>query len=253
MSISANTITSVDLTDGGIEARTQVIAASLDQLYRWNNGQGPPSIGTSLTGKLEIERPIGLMGHSRGGEGVTQFPAFNRARAGRHYDLGGVLALAPTDFNKQVPEGTNFAEALPTCDGDVLPLSGAHAYERSKRAPLGTPYDKLQWAVLGANHNWVNTVWTYDDTLDTYGGDSACDAKVPGNLRLDPGAQRTVGASLMAAFFRRYVGGETGFQPLMTGEAAPSGVGTSFVGHAPTRRARPIRSSCRPTSRGRHS
>ena len=89
MSISANTVVSFDNTfsyDAGANARSQIIAASLDLLYRWNNGTGPVvagddyhTVGEKLTGKMEMQR-VGLMGHSRGGEGVTDYIRFNRQR-----------------------------------------------------------------------------------------------------------------------------------------------------------------------------
>ena len=141
MSISANTVVSYDNTfsyDAGANARSQIIAASLDLLYRWNNGTGPVvpgddyhTVGEKLTGRLEMQR-VGLMGHSRGGEGVTDFIRFNRQRpSGRIYNLQAVLSLAPIDSQKQVPLGTNFGVLLPACDGDVSTLAGANAYERS--------------------------------------------------------------------------------------------------------------------------
>ena len=65
-------------------------------MYRWNNGTGPVvpgddyhTVGTKLTGKMEMQR-VGLMGHSRGGEGVTDFIRFNRLRpVGAHLQPAG--------------------------------------------------------------------------------------------------------------------------------------------------------------------
>ena len=53
------------------------------------------------------------MGHSRGGEAVTQFITYNRQRPspGRRYNLQAVFALAPIDRNKQYPVGTNYRDA----------------------------------------------------------------------------------------------------------------------------------------------
>lgn len=234
MSISANTIHGFDNTfsyDAGGNARSQTIAASLDLLYRWNNGAGPivpgddaNTVGTKLTGKLEMQR-IGLMGHSRGGEGVTDFIRFNRRRPspGRVYNLEAVFSLAPIDSQRQVPIGTNYATLLPACDGDVSTLAGANAYERSKYAELGDPNAKVQFYVQGANHNYYNTVWTNDDG-NSYSGtgssrDVACGERVPGNIRLFPVDQRKNGMALMNSFLRTYLGKESAFKPLMTGEA----------------------------------
>ena len=108
---------------------------------------------------------VGLMGHSRGGEGVTDYIRFNRQRpsGGRIYNLQAVMSLAPIDSQKQVPFGTNFGVILPACDGDVSTLAGANAYERSKYPNAADPFAKVQWYVQGANHNYFNTVWTGDD------------------------------------------------------------------------------------------
>jgi hypothetical protein len=233
MSISANTVVSFDNTfsyDAGANARSQIIAASLDLLYRWNNGAGPVvpgddfhTVGNKLTGKLEMQR-IGLMGHSRGGEGVTDFIRFNRLRpSGRIYNLQAVMSLAPIDSQKQVPVGTNFATLLPACDGDVSTLAGANAYERSKYSRPADPFAKIQWYVQGANHNYFNTVWTNDDGASYSGtgsnADVACGEDKPSSARLFPTDQRKVGIALMAGFLRRYLGMEQEFEPLMTGAA----------------------------------
>lgn len=231
MSVSANTIHSFDNVfayDAGANARSQVLAASLDLLYRWNNGAGPDPVGTRLTGKLEMQQ-VGLMGHSRGGEGVTDFIQFNRRRPapGRIYNLQAVLALAPIDVEKQVPYGTNFATLLPACDGDVSTLAGANAFERSKYTRPADPFAKLQWYVQGTNHNYYNTVWTGDDGaqyLSTRNNDVACGEDQPNSVRLQPSDQRRNGVALMATFLRRYLGADTALDPLMTGaEAYPAG------------------------------
>lgn len=236
MSISVNTIPSFDNTfsyDAGDNARSQTIAASLDLLYRWNNGAGPvvagndaQTVGTKLTGKMEMQR-IGLMGHSRGGEGVTDYIRFNRLRpsGGRIYNLQAVLALAPIDGQKQVPYGTNYATLLPACDGDVSTLAGANAFERSKYANPSDPFAKIQWYVQGADHNYFNTIWTTDDGASYSGtgsgADVACGEDKPNSVRLFPSDQRKVGLALMASFLRDYLGMEKEFEPYMTGAVNP--------------------------------
>lgn len=225
VSPSANVIASFDGgEDGGAAARAQVIGATLDLMRRWNNGAGPDPIGTRLTGRLELQR-VGLMGHSRGGEGVTQYIAFNAERA-IGYPLNGVIALAPTDFSGADPfrnGATNLAEVLPACDGDVFDLEGGHVFERVKYSPQGAPFTKLQWFVQGANHNYFNTVWTDDDAQQNpvTGLDAACDPTSPTTVRLDPADQRRVGIALMASFVRHFEGGEEGFGPIVTGNAYP--------------------------------
>jgi hypothetical protein len=248
MSIEAN-ISGFDqgYQDRGADARSQIINASINLLDRWNNGRGPvtsdpaTTIGTKLVGRLELSSGIGLMGHSRGGDAVTDFVTYNRNNSRRL--LSAVIALAPTYFsNRRTPEGTNYAVLLPACDGDVSPLHGARLYENAKYAPGNDGVAKVQWYVQGTNHNFFNTVWTGDDF--GIASDPACSRTAASTARLSPTDQRDVGSALMDGFFRRYVGGEKAFDPLMTGEVtlpssacpATSGKGcaeevkTSYVG-----------------------
>lgn len=225
MSIEAN-ITGFDngYADTGADARSQIIQASLKLLDRWNNGRGPvtndpeTTIGTKLVGRLELSSGIGLMGHSRGGDAVTDFVSYNRnLSSGNRWLLSGVLALAPTFYsNRRTPEGTNYATLLPACDGDVSNLQGARFFENAKYAPGNDKVAKIQWYVQGTNHNYFNTVWTGDDFSTA--SDPACSRTADESARLTPADQRGVGLALMNGFLRRYVGGETAFDPLMTGE-----------------------------------
>jgi hypothetical protein len=234
MSIEAN-VTNFDnnYTDAGAGARSQIIYASLNLLYRWNNGAGPtvegdPShtVGTKLVGKLDFSDGIGLMGHSRGGDAVTDYIAYTRNLSSslrNRFKLDAVLALAPTYYTaNKVPYGPNYATLLPACDGDVSNLQGARFFENSKYAPGNDTSAKIQWYVQGTDHNFFNTVWTDDDNNTS---DPVCGRTSPTTKRLTPADQRKVGVALMNSFFRRYVGGETDFDPLMTGaQTLPSSV-----------------------------
>lgn len=237
MSIEAN-VSNFDngYSDAGANVRSQIIQASLGLLNRWNNGKGPvlddpdTTVGTKLVGRLELSNGIGLMGHSRGGDAVTDFVTYNRnLPANSRTLLSGVLALAPTYFTNtgrtasgtdpagapRTPEGTNFATLLPACDGDVSNLQGARFFENAKYAAGNAAVANFQWYVQGTNHNFFNTVWTGDDFQSRT--DPAC-SRAPGTTkRLTPSDQRRVGLGLMNAFLRRYVGNETGFDPIMTG------------------------------------
>ena len=240
VSPSANLINSTQgaSPDSGATPRAQIIGATLDLMARWNNGAGPvvdgdpdSSVGTKLTGRLDIDQ-IGLMGHSRGGEAVTRFLELNVDRQPR-YNIDGVVALAPTDSGNQAPgeraPGTNWAVLLPGCDGDVADLEGGNAFERAKVAPLERRFARFQWLVAGANHDWFNTVWYQEDPVWSGEGvaapldDSACSPRSPTAVRLQPDAQRRVGLALIAAFMRRYVGGERGFDAVLQDGRLPRG------------------------------
>lgn len=252
MSIEAN-ITNFDngYSDAGANARSQIIRASLSLLFRWNNGAGPivvgqddHTIGTKLVGKANFAEGIGMMGHSRGGDAVTDYITYNKTLPNsQRYTLDGVVALAPTNYTaNKTPTGTNYAMLLPACDGDVSTLQGGRLFENAKYGAGGDNFAKVQWYVEGTNHNFYNTTWTGDDYSNST--DLACSRQQPTSKRLTPADQRRVGQGLMNSFLRRYVGNEKAFDPMMTGEvtlpstAAPleSGVDpseevkTSYIG-----------------------
>ncbi len=99
------------------------------------------------------------MGHSRGGDAVTSFINWNRTRPapGRRYNLRGVIALAPVDYERSTPWGVPHLAIEPLCDGDVSNLQGARLFERGQYALPGDPFPRIQESVHGANHNLFNS------------------------------------------------------------------------------------------------
>lgn len=230
-SVNANSINSFDWAgDAGAEERAQVIARTLDLLGAWNTTSGPGAVGGNLVGKVDLGR-IGLMGHSRGGEGVDRFIEYNRTRTDgpRYAGLRAVFALAPTDFGAEAPHGVHWATLLPLCDGDVSDLQGARAYDRGRYTDPATGFTRAQYSVAGTNHNYFNTVWTLDDYS---GSDPGC----TGTARHTAAQQRDVGLRVMAAFFRRWVGEETAFDGYVKGaEPITAAVETSYLAPASDR------------------
>jgi dienelactone hydrolase len=217
VSVDANGINSYDLAnlDSGTSARAELISRTLDLLGTWNSGPGPGAVGSKLQGRVDLRR-LGLMGHSRGGEGVTAWLAYNKNRTdGPRYNASAVFALAPTDFaDHVVVDRTAYAVLLPRCDGDVSNLQGADVFERSQYRSRGPLH---QITVEGANHNWFNSVWTFDDNEGT--NDTVCGLPSKGSGRLTIAQQERVGLAWMAAFFRRYVGGDRAFDGMLSGRA----------------------------------
>ncbi|MEV6350252.1 Ig-like domain-containing protein [Actinoplanes sp. NPDC051851] len=257
----------------GMHSRRTLIAAALDAISAANRRGGLPvdehtTIGTTLAGRLDMSR-IGLMGHSRGGDAVSSFLDYNRARTdGTRYPISGVISLAPVDYERKAPTDVPYMTILPMCDGDVSNLQGARMFERGQYTDPDNPFPRIQVEHLGAIHNWYNTVWYADGGADGQANnDAACGNSAPfatnnihpNNLRLSGAAsytdadrnyavddsdtynpevntkisgdadrmgdQEKLGLATMAAFLRRYVGGEGAFEAYMTGELSNTASG----------------------------
>jgi hypothetical protein len=78
--------------------------------------------------------------------------------------------------------------------------------------------------MLGANHNFFNTVWTpgsyiagtSDDWNGVYGSsDPHCGLGRPGNKRYDTGMQKRAFNTYGCAFFKTYIGRDTSYAPIL--------------------------------------
>ena len=231
VSISANGVNAVDnsVFDLGALARAELMQKHLNILNTFNTTGGAP-FGTKFVGKFDLSR-VGTMGHSRGGEGVVRHYVLNNS-LGAPYGIKAVFPLAPVDFNRFVVNNAALNVMLPYCDGDVSDLQGVHFYDDARYNVPGDQAPKHYELIMGANHNFFNTVWTpatspfpgaANDWLAFVPGghsDSQC-GTVQGNQRLTDAQQRGAGLAYMTAFFRAYVGGESQFIPILTGDAPP--------------------------------
>jgi hypothetical protein len=215
VSISANGTNAVDnsVFDLGALARAELIQKHLDILNTFNTTGGAP-FGNKFVGKFDLSK-VGTMGHSLGAP----------------YGIKAVFPLAPVDFNRFVVNNAALNVLLPYCDGDVADLQGVHFYDDARYNVPGDQSPKHYELVMGANHNFYNTVWSpgsstipgaANDWLFVPNGqnDSHCGTKA-GNQRLTEAQQRGTGVAYMSAFFRAYVGGESQFIPILTGDAPP--------------------------------
>lgn len=218
---SVNAVNALGTLDGAAE-RSQVVAATLQLVKEWGAGARllPDGVGASLQGRVDLGR-IGLMGHSRGADGVGRFLRDEQARgSGRMFPgLRAVLEVQGVDstLGNPAPYGVALGTVLGTCDGDTG-AGGTAMWERGRWK--GTA-PRVQWVVTGANHDFFNTEW-YDEwdspPPPTVRSDNpTCAPTVPGNRRLSRADQQAVGVRLMTAFFRTFVGGERGYDGLVTG------------------------------------
>lgn len=157
-------------------ARGRLILRHLEQLSAWNRGTAatPASIGVSLANRLDLQQ-VGLVGHSRGGEGVRA--AYQQYRdAGSPwparivdpvvfralYEIGPVDGQSARVLNA---EGARWNVLLPMCDGDVSDLEGVRPFDRmvTTYSPANASVQST-YTVWGANHNFYNTEWQDSDS-----------------------------------------------------------------------------------------
>lgn len=219
VSVSANAIGAFDQStaspDRGGLARGQLVLAHLDLLAQANAGTAT-GMSPALKGRLDLTK-VGLMGHSRGGDGVVRAALLNAARTSP-YGIKGVLPIAPIDRTRPALPDVPLALLLPYCDGDVSNQEGQHFYEDSRYTNGGDAALKAALMIMGADHNYFNSLWTdvYGDDWDLYvdPADPTCGTAPAGNIRLTAAEQREVGTAYTSGFFRMTLGGETSFLPM---------------------------------------
>lgn len=190
--------------------RGRLVMRHLALLADWNRGKGevPKSLGFDPEGRFDL-RQVGLMGHSRGGEGVRaalqQMREDSRlARKVSDVRIRAIFEIGPVDGQTSRvlnADGVASAILLPVCDGDVIDLGGMRVFDRT----FGIEGDsvsaiKATVGVYGANHNFYNTEWQESDA----GGCAGYPAMF-GPLLGSP-EQRQTGIETLVPFFEANVG-----------------------------------------------
>ncbi|MBZ5738002.1 Ig-like domain repeat protein [Nocardioides mangrovi] len=264
VSISANAINANDaqLTlDNGALARGQLVIDSLEMLKKATAGNpvsyydaaldqtltldqalastvpdssGPIPTGSltaaDLVGRFDLSN-VGIMGHSRGGEGVVSAVTLNQARA-NPFGINSVLPLAPVDFGRMTVTDTDMLVILPYCDGDVSNQQGQHFSDDSRYAFDDNALRSTVW-VMGADHNFFNTIWTpgsypysssddWSPTGSSTRNDTVCSTSMAGNQRLSAADQSQTGAIVMSDWFRLTLGGEDEYLDMFDGSVKPA-------------------------------
>ena len=201
-----------------MDLRSKIVDAQLRRLVRAGTGETGEAVdfGVSLAGRVDPAR-VGLVGHSRGGEGVVWAATMPGPRP---YRIAAVLALAPVNFFRRVVPDVPFAVVLPYCDYDVSDLQGAWFFDDARGLRRTQPL--WQAVVFGANHNFFNRVWG-DETGWGEGGETdPCSPSRIGRTRLSREEQEEVGAEIAVRFLRGALEGDPELaQPLGLGDAAP--------------------------------
>ncbi|MRJ75858.1 hypothetical protein GEV29_04870 [Aeromicrobium sp. SMF47] len=255
VSIAANAINSNDnqlALDQGAQARGQLLLDTLSMLDKAGKGQAvsyfdaqtdkdvtlaealadqsplpglteatQPMSPADLVGRFDLT-DVGMMGHSRGGEGVTSAATLNQA-LDKPWGIKTILPLAPVDFARMTVPNVAMNVILPYCDGDVSNQQGQHMLDDSRYAFDDDSLRSGVWA-MGANHNFFNTVWTpgvygysVSDDWGATSTDAVCGPRSATNIRMTAQEQYDMGTAYMAGWFRLTLGGEKQFLPMFDG------------------------------------
>lgn len=201
--------------DGGLNlARGRLVLKHLDLLYQLSSS-GSSKLGKGmldLVGKIDFNN-VGLMGHSRGGEGVRA--AYNLYRdtdskwpkkipglkVKAIFEIGAVDGQTSRVLDA---DGTVWNQLLPMCDGDVSNLEGRFPYERMMSNASETPdAQKSLYEVWGANHNFFNTEWQSSDSYSCAAGQPLFETDGSHSLQ-----QQKIALASLPAFFRSRLGAD---------------------------------------------
>ncbi|MGX7674161.1 hypothetical protein [Plantactinospora sp. DSM 117369] len=250
VSISANGVNGQDwdAEDGGAQARSSLVRLHLANWADWAGaGRADAPAIVRAAPRADLSR-VFLVGHSRGGEGVSRAtmdsltppPAAQDGYHGKvRWSVRGLLLIGPTIFGHDPVPDVPSVTILPGCDGDVSDLQGQMFVDET-RDVSGSRALRSALYVVGANHNFFNTEWTPGQSVapsvdDFRAGDEPDPVCSPGaGTRLTAAQQQTVGATYIAAAARLFVAGDDRVRPLLDGSGvrAPSADPARVLGHA---------------------
>jgi dienelactone hydrolase len=207
--------------DGGLEEESDARGwVLLQHLVQWRNWARDPS--HPMHSKVDLERVV-LIGHSRGGEAVTEAAAFNLLPrypddATLTFDFGfgirGVIAIAPVDhqYNPRdrdtALKDTNYLVIHGSHDSDVNAFVGSAMYSRLQFEACEVCF-KASLYLVGANHGQFNTSWGRYDI----GFPSAKLLNV--TPLMDPEDQRSVAAVLFSGFLEAVLHDRPEYRPFL--------------------------------------
>ncbi|HEX3130976.1 MAG TPA: hypothetical protein VH394_26820, partial [Thermoanaerobaculia bacterium] len=204
-------------------ARNGFIAASI-HLNTGMAGEGRASVlfkhlqilKTLFAG--HVQNKIGIMGHSRGGEGVVSAARMNQQQALGH-GIKAIISLGPTDqyTNETLaaPWATPYLVMHGAMDGDVAypGFMGFSLYDRAKGEPKS-----MLW-LYGANHNRFNLI-NPDGDYNTWKIDAVADhPKI-----MTQASHMATAKAYMTTFFRWQLYGAAEYEGIFKGEWVPASV-----------------------------
>lgn len=215
---------------GLIIARGRLVLKHLATWYKWATvGGAPLELGAGANefiGAVDFGN-VGLLGHSRGGEGMRAAYSLYTTKESPWkakipgLDIRGIFEIGAVDGQAGEDklfdaDNTAWNQILPMCDGDVIEMLGRMPFERMalKKTEL-RPTPKSLYMVWGANHNFFNTEWQENDS-------TGCEGHSPiyGN-GYQSEAQQKVALASATSFFLGHIGAgkqtsfSTHFNPLV--------------------------------------
>lgn len=251
VSISANAINAQDGAgfapqDAGAQARSSLVRLHLGHWADWADSGRPSAPDIVRSAPVPNMSSVLLVGHSRGGEGVsraavdslTRPPAAQDGYQGTvRWQIRGLALIAPSLYSHNPAPDVPTMTILPGCDGDLTDLPGELYLDATRGVGRGFALRSSVF-VYGANHNYFNTEWTpglsaaksWDDYPSPH--DPVC--RSSSTTRLTPDQQQNVGATYVAAAAATFVAGNDQVRPLLDGSGfrAPSVDPVTVLSHA---------------------
>ncbi|GLH96567.1 alpha/beta hydrolase family protein [Phytohabitans aurantiacus] len=240
VSIAANGVNAQDgvlmpPADGGAQARSSLVRIHLGRWADWAGTGRPTAPDVVRNSPVPDMTRVMLVGHSRGGEGVskaavdslTRPPAAVDGYTGTvRWQIRGLTLIAPTLLAQNPQPDVPSLTILSDCDGDVWDLQGQQYIDATRGVGRGFALHGSVF-VIGANHNFYNTEWTPGLSVspsfdDANFHDPVCGQGRP--TRITPEQQQKVGATYTAAAAATFVAGNDQVRPLLDGSGvrAPS-------------------------------
>lgn len=196
--------------DGGAGARAEAVVAHLEH---WAT--------VAAAHQLDLRRVV-LVGHSRGGEGVAR--AAIRIPLTAPYRIVGQVLVAPSDFGWQTSPYVPSVTLLPFCDGDLSDLQGQRFTDTARDLTRDDTSFKSSVLVMGANHNYFNTVWSPSGNPvpagDDWAGPARRECGTRNAERLTAAEQRSVATAYVAGAVQLFASGDQRALPLFDGSRA---------------------------------
>lgn len=192
----------------------------LEHLVQWRSWNADPK--HPFYGKIDMDH-LGVVGHSRGGEGVAVAAAFNgldhypddaTLPFNYHFKLGAAAAIAPIDGQYKTRDrptplkDVNYFVIHGSLDGDASSFAGSSQYSRDELTGE-VPAFKASVYVKDADHNQFNTSWGRNDL------------GLPWAFLLDkrsllkPDDQRQIAKVYLSAFLQATLMGKDGYRPFL--------------------------------------